>query len=109
MLVNRAMGRVRQRTSTKRAPRRGLTGWLRGLPPQFLCKDVIPWEFPLLFSQGYDSAAFSAAAWMAGMMMGAVRRQLLHGLPVEPAPVLNGLQVEPAPVLHGLQVEPAPV
>src|ERR1700730_18085347 len=71
MLVNRAMGRVRQRTSTKRAPRRGLTGWLRGLPPQFLCKDVIPWEFPLLFSQVYDSEAFSAAALMAGMIMGA--------------------------------------
>jgi hypothetical protein len=36
-----------------------------------LCKDVIPWEFLLLFSQGYDSAAFSAAALMAGMIMGA--------------------------------------
>jgi hypothetical protein len=48
---------------------------------------MIPWEFRLLFSQGYDSAAFSAAASMAGMIMGAVRRQLLHGLQVEPAPV----------------------
>src|ERR1700719_4385537 len=68
------MGRVRLRTSTKRALYRELTGWLRGLPPQGLCKDVIPWEFPLLFSQGYDSAAFSAAALMAGMIMGAERR-----------------------------------
>ena len=32
---------------------------------------MIPWEFLLLFSQGYDSAAFSAAALMAGMIMGA--------------------------------------
>jgi hypothetical protein len=32
---------------------------------------VIPWEFLLLFSQGYDSAAFSAAAIVAGMVMGA--------------------------------------
>ena len=46
---------------------------------------------------------------MAGMIIGAVRRQLLHGLQVEPAPVLRGLQVEPAPVLPGLQVQPAPV
>src|ERR1700719_1016781 len=65
------MGRVRLRTSTKRALYRELTGWLRGLPPQGLCKDVIPWEFPLLFSQGYDSAAFSVAALMAGMIVGA--------------------------------------
>src|ERR1700730_17115110 len=71
MLVNRTMGRVRLRTSRKRAPRGELTGWLRGLPPYVLCKDVIPWEFLLLFSQGYDSAAFSAAAFMAGMIMGA--------------------------------------
>jgi hypothetical protein len=32
---------------------------------------VIPWEFRLLFSQGYDSAAFSAGALMAGMIIDA--------------------------------------
>ena len=69
--MNRTMGRVHLRTSYEAGSAPGVNLVVMGPTPLVFCKDVIPWEFLLLFSQGYDSAAFSAAAFMAGMIMGA--------------------------------------